>query len=238
MKTQKKHIFPAIIGVSSLVVLLRIIEYPFDIYGAISVLVGSTGIFLFYRGNSRYDRFFYAWVILQVPNLYLTRYDSSELPLANVFLPTVIPGASINFGIGFNLSLKNGGNLSAYFNLLPIGLYYLFKFLNAEKPLGAFVSIGRLRKGTFPQIQFPVTGTIHRLGGRIKMTGVYEVKLDSEIIISNKKYNYVLLDPKDYAIIQPGKKQICALRLCEAPGAAFDNLLNPFVDWVTVDCRK
>lgn len=234
MKTLKNPTFPIIIAVLSLVVLYKFIFQTTDIYGLISVIVGITGIIFYYKGHRKYDAFFYAWVYLQLPNIYLITKTGMEIPFVNAFPGVVFP---LNLGVGLNLTLKGGSQLIIYLNLLPMGLYYLLKYLNVDKPLGRNISIGRLRKGTFPQIQFPVTGTIEKVSGRNKLTAVYQVNLDNEIQINDKRYKYILLDPKDNSLIQvTDKKQICGLRLCETPDLNYTDKQNPFADWVTVDC--
>jgi hypothetical protein len=233
MKT-KNPTFPIIIAVLSLFVLYKFVFHPTDIYGLISVIVGMTGIILYYKGHSKYDSFFYAWVYLQLPNIYLITKTGMEIPLANAFPGAMFP---LNLGVGLNLTLKGDSQLTIYLNLLPIGLYYLLKYLNVDKPLGNKISISRLRKGTFPQIQFPVTGTVEKVSGRNKMTAVYQINLDNEVQIKDKIYKYILLDPKDNSLIQiTNKKQICGLRLCDTPNLHYNDKQNPFVDWVTIDC--
>ncbi len=234
MKTTKNPTFPIIIAALSLLVLYKFIFHPTDIYGLISVIVGMTGIILYYKGHRKYDSFFYAWVYLQLPNIYLITKTGMEIPFANAFPGVVFP---LNLGVGLNLTLKGDSQLTIYLNLLPIGLYYLLKYLTVDKPLGKSISIGRLRKGTFPQIQFPVTGTVEKVSGRNKMTAVYQVNLDKEIQIKDKSYKYILLDPKDNSLIQiTDKKQICGLRLCDVPDMHYSDKQNLFADWVTVDC--
>lgn len=234
MKTLKNPTFPVIIAVLSLFVIYKFIFQPTDIYGLISVIVGITGIILYYKGHRKYDSFFYAWVYLQLPNIYLITKTGMGVPFASAFPAVVFP---FNLGVGLNLTLKGGSQLAIYLNLLPIGLYYLLKYSNVDKPLGRNISIGRLRKGTFPQIQFPVTGTIEKVSGRNRLTAVYQVNLDNEIQIKDKSYKYILLDPKDNSLIQViDKKQICGVRLCEIPGIHYRDKQNPFVDWVTVEC--
>ena len=233
MKT-KDPTFPIIIAALSLCVLYKFVFHPTDVYGLASVIVGITGIILYYKGHRKYDSFFYAWVYLQLPNIYLITKTGMEIPIANAFPSFVFP---INLGIGLNLGLKGDNNLTIYLNILPIGFYYLLKYLNVDKPLGKSITIGRLRKGTFPQIHFPVTGTIEKVSGRNKMTAVYQINLDNEIQIKDKNYKYLLLDPKDNTLIQiTNKKQICGLRLCETPDLNYNEKQNPFVDWVTIDC--
>lgn len=235
MKT-KNHTFPIIIAVLSLVVLYKFIFHPTDFYGLISVIVGLTGIILYYKEHHKYDSFFYAWVFLQLPSIFLLDKFGVETPIANAFPGIVFP---LNLGVGLNLELKGNHYLTIYLNILPIGLYYLLKFLNVDKPVGTKLSIGRLRKGTFPQIQFPITGTVEKIAGRNKMTAIYQIRLDGEIKIKDKSYTYIFLDPKDDTLIQTtNKKQVCGLRLCEIPDIHYNVKQNLFVDWVIVECVK
>lgn len=235
MKTSKNPAFPIIIAASSLLVLYKFLFHPTDIYGLISVATGVTGIVLYYRDHRKYDAFFYAWIYLQLPNIYLTTTAGVEIPIANAFPNTIFP---FNIGLGFSFTLKNVSGLTIYLNVIPIGLYYLLKFLNVNKPLGKTVSIYRLRKGSFQQIQFPATGMIEKVSGRDKMTAVYQVSLNQEILIKDKSYQYILLEPKNDSLIQvTDKRQVCGLRLCDMPGAHYNSQQNPFVDWVTIDCK-
>lgn len=234
MKTRKNPTFPIIIAILSLLVVYKFAFQPTDIYGLISVIAGTTGIILYYKGHRRYDSFFYAWIYFQLPNIYLISKTGIEIPLANAFPGIVFP---LNLGVGLNLTLKSGSQLTIYLNLLPIGLYYLLKYLNVDKPLGKSITIYRLRKGTFPQIQFPVTGVIGKVIGRNKMTGVYQINLDKEIQIRDKNYKHILLDPKDNSLIQiTNEKQICGLRLFDTTDIHYSDKQNPFVDWVTINC--
>jgi len=233
MKT-KNQTFPIIVAISSLLVVFKFVSHPTGVYGLVSVIVGIIGIGLYYKGHRLYDSFFYAWVYLQLPNIYLISKTGMEIPFANAFPGVVFP---LNLGVGLNLSLQNGSLLTIYLNLVPIGLYFLLTYLNADKPLGKSISIGRQRKGTFQQIQFPITGIIERVSGRNKMTAVYQVHLDKEILIRDKSYKYILLDPKDRSLIQiTRKKQICGLRICDSPGLQYNDKQNAFVDWVAVEC--
>lgn len=231
---KKNPTFPIIISVLSLLVLSKFVIRSTDIYGIISVLIGITGIVLYYKGHRKYDSFFYAWIYLQLPNIYLISKTGMEIPIANAFPNIIFP---LNLGVGLNLTLKGNSQLTIYLNLLPIGLYYLLKYLNVDKPLGSKISISRLRKGTFPQAQFPITGVIEKVSGRSKMTAIYLIHLDNIIHIKDKNYHYILLEPKDHSLIQlTDKKQICGLRLCETPDFYYSNNQNPFMDWVIINC--
>ena len=232
---QKNHTFPIIIGILSLLTIYKIVLHPLDIFGIASVFVGLTGVSLYYKDSKKYDSFFYAWVFMQLPNIFLVNNFGLETPIINAFPSSIIP---VNLGVGLNLGLKGNNNLTIYLNLLPIGLYFLLKFLNANKPIGAKVSLARLRKGTFPQIQFPVTGTIEKIAGRKKTTALYTIRLDNEILINDKSYNYIILYPKNNSLIQlTDKKQICALRICEQPDFGYSDKQNPFMDWVTIEAK-
>ncbi len=232
---QKNHTFPIIIGVFSLLTIYKIVFHPLDIFGIASVIVGMTGVALYYKDSRKYDGFFYAWVLMQLPNIFLINNFGLATPIINAFPSSIIP---VNLGVGLNFGLKGDNNLTIYLNLLPIGLYFLLNYLNADKPLGAKVSIARLRKGTFPQIQFPVTGTIEKIAGRKKTTAVYTIRLDNEIVIKDKSHSYIMLDPKDNSLIQlTDKRQICGLRICEQPDFGYSHKQNPFVDWVTIEAK-
>lgn len=234
MKQPKNHLFPALVAIFSITTLCRIIMHPTDIYGMLSVLTGTTGIILYYKGHLRYDAFFYAWIYLQVPDIYFMHGDVVT-PVANAF-----PGVFLlfNLSVGVMFGLKNGTSLYLYINLLPIALYYTLKYINVAKPIGRSLSISRLRKGTFSQISFPVKGIIEKVSGRNKLTAVYLIKTDTAISIKDKTYSYILLEPKNDSLIQPnGKWQVCALRLCDVPDLAFNEKQHRFVDWVTVSCE-
>lgn len=225
MKNPKKHITPTIILVFSLWTLINSIRQLSDIYSFISIIVGLTGVALYYRDNKIFDKLFYLWVYMQVPNI-----TYSELNVMNSF--------PISLGLGFGLGLKNNNNLDLYFNALPIGIYYLVKYYNVDKPLNSLLSISRLRKGTFPQIQFPITGVIEKLSGRNKITGIYLINLDQEFILKDKTYKYILLEPKNNSLININNKwQICGLRVCENPDMTYNEKLNPFIDWVTIQIK-
>jgi hypothetical protein len=225
MKNPKNHIIPTTILLFSLWTLINTISQLSDIYSFISIIVGLTGVVLYYRDNKNFDKLFYFWVYMQVPNItYSDLHVMSSFPLS--------------LGLGFGLGLKNNNNLDLYFNALPIGIYYLIKYYNVDKPLNCQIAISRLRKGTFPQIQFPISGVIEKLSGRNKITGVYLINLDQEIAIKDKTYKYILLEPKNSSLIDINDKwQICGLRICENPDLIYHDKFNPFIDWVTIQTK-
>lgn len=225
MKTPKNHVVPAVILLFCLWSLINIFAQFSDIYSLLSVAAGVTGVVLYYKGHPAYDKFFYAWVFMQVPNI---TYGQAN----------IISSFPLSFGLGMTLGLKSGSDLGIFLNLLPIGLYYLVKYINVEKPLGYHISINRLRKGSFPQIQFPVSGLIEKIAGRDKLTAIYLIRLNTEIIIKDKTYLYILLEPKNTTLIlAPHPHQICGLRLCTNPELSFSDKQNPFMDWVTVETK-
>lgn len=225
MKNSKSHILPTTISFFCLWTLINTISQPTDLYSYISIIIGVLGIAMYYRDNKNYDKLFYLWVYMQVPNI-----TYSDLNVLSSF--------PLSIGLGFGLGLKNNNNLDLYFNALPIGIYYLVKYYNVDKPINSSLAISRLRKGTFPQIQFPVNGIIEKLKGRNKLTGIYLVSIDKEIIIKDKPYNYILLEPKDSTLIDINNKwQVCGLRICENPDLEYSDKHNPFIDWVTIQIK-
>lgn len=232
-KRNKNHTFPIVTAALSILTLINIVLNPLDIFGIASISLGVIGIILYYRDNTKYDYFFYAWIFMQLPNIFLRSEAEIVTPIMNAFPTSLIP---FNMGIGLNLELKGRNELIIYLNLIPIGLYFLLKYLNVDKPLGTNISISRLRKGTFPQIQFPIIGTIEKIVGRRKFDAVYFIKLEKEIIIKDKSYSSILLEPKDLSLIQLNRKrQICGLRIVEQDEVIFSEAQNPFLDWVSVE---
>ncbi len=226
MNSPKNHAIPAVILLFSLWSLANIFTQLIDIYSMLSVAVGVIGVALYYKGHHAYDKFFYAWVFMQIPAI--TYGDAN---IMNSF-PT-------NISLGMNLGLRNGLSLGLDINVLSIGLYYLVKYVNVEKSVGYSIHMNRLRKGTFPQIRFPVSGSIEKISGRDKLTAIYLVRLNNEIMIKDKTYHYILLEPKNTTLIlAPYPHQICGLRLCANPDLAFSNKQNPFIDWVTAETSK
>lgn len=225
MKSPKNHTVPAVILLFSLWSLVNLFAQFSDIYTLLSVGVGLTGVALYYQGHPAYDKLFYAWVFMQVPNI---TYDEAN----------IMSSFPLSIGLGMTLGLSGGGSLGIYLNFLPVGLYYFVKYINVEKPLGYSISINRLRRGAFPQIQFPVSGVIEKIAGRDKLTAIYLIRLNTEIIIKDKTYLYILLEPKNTTLIlAPYPHQICGLRLCSNPDLAFSENQNPFVDWVTAETK-
>lgn len=225
MNPSKNHIIPTVVIVFLLWTTLNLFNQLYDIYSIVSIIVGLIGVIFYYNGNENYDKLFYCWVYMQVPNI----------TYAQVNIMSSFP---ISIGLGLGLTLKNDKLLELYFNALPIGLYYLVKYYNVDKPINKLISINRLRKGTFPQIQFPINGYIENLSGRNKITGVYLINLDYEIIIKDKTYKYILLEPKNNSLIDlTDKWQVCGLRLCEVPDLAYSNTKNLFIDWVTIQTK-
>ncbi len=225
MKKTKNHIIPALVVVVNVWTLLNVLFRTYDLYSLISILIGFAGVVLYYSSNKNFDKFFYLWVYMQVPDI-----TYSGLNIMNSF--------PLSFGLGLGLTLKNDQNLSLYFNALPIGIYYLIKYFNVDKPIDASITINRLRKGTFPQIQFPINGIIEKLSGRNKMTGVYLITLEKDIQIKDKSYKYILLEPKSATLIDIVEKwQVCGLRICEDPNLPYSETQNPFIDWVTIQVK-
>ncbi|MBS1636867.1 MAG: hypothetical protein JST26_13200 [Bacteroidetes bacterium] len=230
---KKSIVYPVIIIVLSLLTTYYTVLHPVNPFGFVSLAVGITGVALYFKGYRKYDAFFYVWTFMQVPNIYMVSSTGTDIPLLNAFPAFAIP---INIGFGLNLVLKTGSACVVYFNILPIGLYYLLKFINVGKPLGHKVIIHRLRKGTFPQINFPVNGTIEKVCGQNKLTAIYLVALESPVTLNNKSYTYICLEPKDSTLIDlTDKPQICGLRLCPDPALPSNNNQNPFIDWITLD---
>ncbi|MCZ8286012.1 MAG: hypothetical protein O9353_11220 [Bacteroidia bacterium] len=226
MKTPQNQVIPAVILLFCLWSLANIFKQLTDVYSLLSIAVGVTGVALYYKSHPAYDTLFYAWVFMQVPNI--TYHEAN-----------VISSFPLSFGLGMTLGLRGGGDLGIYFNALPIGLYYLVKYFNVEKSLGYNIRMNRLRRGSFPQIEFPVSGNIEKIAGRDKLTAIYVVRLNNGIMIKDKTYHYVLLEPKNTTLILvPYPHQICGLRLCTNPELAFSEKQNPFVDWVTAETKK
>ena len=222
MKNPKNHVIPTTISVFCIWTLINTLRQPTDLYSFISIIIGVIGVVMYYRDNKNYDKLFYFWVYMQVPNI-----SYSDLNVMSSF--------PLSLGLGFGLGLKNNNNLDLYFNALPIGIYYLVKYYNVDKPLNYSLSISRLRKGTFPQIQFPINGVIKSLKGRNKLTGIYLVNIDKEIIIKDISYNYILIEPKNNNIIDLNNKwQVCGLRICENPELPYSDKQNQFIDWITI----
>ena len=225
MKNSKNHIIPTTILLFSLWTLVNAISQPSDIYSFVSIIVGLTGVVLYYRDNNNFDKLFYFWVYMQIPNI-----TYSELNVMSSF--------PLSFGLGFELGLKNNKNLDLYFNALPIGIYYLIKYYNVNKPVNRLITISRFKKGSFHQIQFPINGIIEKLSGRNKITGVYLINLDKEIVIKDKTYKSILLEPKNNSLIDINDKwQVCGLRICENPNSVFNDKQNPFFDWVIIQTK-
>lgn len=223
MNSPKNQVVPTVILLFCVWTLINIVKDFSDMYSILSVLTGATGVALYYKGYKNYDRLFYIWVFMQLPNI---TYAGAN----------IISAFPISLGLGISLGIRNGSTLEMYLNILPIGLYYLVKYFNVEKPVGHAVTLGRLRKGTFPQIQFPVSGSIEKVAGRSKLTAIYLIRLNTEVIIKDKTYHYLMLEPKNTTLIlAPHKNQICGLRLCQNPELAFSDRQNPFVDWVTAE---
>jgi hypothetical protein len=216
MTHKKNHTFPVVIIALSTWTLANFSVHLQDLYSVLSVAVGLTAVCFYYKNIRSYDKLIYFWIFLQVPNIVYNDFP-------------VMASFPLSFGLGMTLGLKNDKSLELYFNVLPVGLYYLFKYLNVEKPVGHSIVISRLKRDTFPQIQFPVKGIIENISERKKIVGIYSVCLENEIIIRDKSYRHILLEPKNDTLIKPGEKnQIAALCLCDKP--------KTFINWVTIEC--
>ena len=224
MNKEKNQAFPVVVILICGWTAVNLVSYPKDYFSVASIILGLTGVSLYYRNNMAYDKLLYTWIYLQIPNI-----SYGGLPLVSSF--------PLSFGAGFTLGLKNDQFLEIYFNLLPVALYFFFKYINVAKSIGCYLSMNRLRKGSFPQIQFPIKGKVETIAGRNKFDAVYQVRLDDQIVIKDKAYVYILLEPRNGNLIEPKlKNQVMGLSLCEVPGLAYNKKKNPFVDWVTVEC--
>jgi len=115
-KTNKTHLIPLIIFISSLWTLFNTLYHYYDIFSWMSIAVGIVGIVLYFGNNKKCSKFFYLWAAMQIPDIEYAGYDMmSSFPLS--------------FGFGIGLTLKNNQILDLYFNVLPIGLCLLFKYL-------------------------------------------------------------------------------------------------------------
>lgn len=224
MEKLEKHIIPLVIIIFSAWTAFNLLFQSNDYYSMASIVIAFVSVVLYYKGNQSFDKWVYIWVYMQ----------SSAITYGE---ERIIDSFPIFFGVGFSLELNKGEILGLYFNALSIALYFLVKYFNVDKPLGKTVTLFRLRKGTFPQIQFPVKGVVEKVAGRDKLTAIYLVKLENQITIRDYVYEYVLLNPKKDSLIQPGKgKQICGLHRTDGPTSSVTKNHNPFMDWVLVEC--
>ncbi len=224
MSHKKNPALPIVIITICAWTLVNLLAHLHDYYSILSILIGLASVVLYYKGHPAYDKLMYLWIYMQVPNIVYSDFPvMSSLPLS--------------FGLGITLGLKNNQSLELYINVLPIALYYMLKYLNVEKPLNHSVIIIRLKKDTFLKIQFPINGIIEKIYSRKKFVAIYVVRLESEVIIGEKAYKCILLEPKNETLIIPGEKhQIMGLRLCDETNLPFDDKQNLFINWVTVEC--
>lgn len=222
MIEKKNPIFPIIIVITVLWQTFNMLFAGFDTFSIISSLIGICGIILYYKDHTLYDKFIYAWIFMQFPDITFSGNN-------------IINSFPIQIGVGLSFTLKSNDVLSIYLNFLPIPLYFLFKYINFEKPLNKNFVIGRLRKGSFPNVHFPIKGKVEKIHAKTKFTPIYLFSLDTEINILNKSHKIVLLEPKNDTIINTNNKsQICGLRICEDVNAIYNESNNKFIDWVTV----
>ncbi len=224
MSHKKNHVLPLVIISLCVWILINLTAHLHDYYSILSIVIGFTSVALYYKNHPAYDKLMYLWIYMQVPDIVY-----SDFPVMSSF--------PLSFGLGITLGLKNSQSLELYFNALPIGLYYLLKYFNVDKPLNHLVIIKRLKSETFQKTQFPIQGAIESIAGRKKFVAIYKVRLENEIIIGEKSYKHILLEPKNDTLIKPGEKhQIMGLRLCNDPNLLFDEKQNPFINWVTIEC--
>lgn len=233
---QKKNpLFPIIIGVISLLTIYTIVLHPLNVFGFLSIIIGVVGILFYYKDNRKYLQLFYVWVFIQIPNIFLEDSAGNVNPILSAFPGSLFP---LQLNSGLNLGLKDNSSLVIYFNFLPVGLYFLLKYLTAGKLLGLKVSITLLRKGAITTIPFPLNGTITSISDRTKTSSVYFIQLDNEIQINTISYNTVILIPKDNSTIRlTTKKQICRLRLPPLTQQEFSEKVSVFVDWAVVEVK-
>lgn len=224
MTHKKNPALPTVIITLCVWTLINFSTHLKDYYSLLSIVLGLTSVVLYYKNHPAYDKLMYIWIFMQVPNIVY-----SGFPVMSSF--------PLSFGLGFTLGLKNDQSLELYFNALPIALYYMLKYVNVDKPLNHSVILRRLKTDTFPKTQFPVNGTIENISGRKKFVAIYTICLENEIIIGEKSYKHVLLEPKNDTLIKLGEKhQIMGLRLCNEPNLLFDDKQNLFINWVTIEC--
>jgi hypothetical protein len=189
MGKNKNHVVSIVVGAFCLWTITNLIIVGFDFYSFLSFLIGFFSIVAFYSNNKYCYKLMYLWVFMQVPSICFSGSN-------------IINSFPLSFGLGMGLTLRHNEKLDLYLNILPVGLYYLVKYFEVERSEGLKISINRFRKGSFPKIEFPVLGEIEKLSGRIKFTGIYLIKLENEISISGKVYDFIMIEPKDLNFVK------------------------------------
>jgi hypothetical protein len=218
MNFPKILIFPILVLLISIGTVYNLVQQPMNIFAILSITVGLAGIAMYFLNYRRYDLLFYIWVVMQIPNVFSKDVYGGFTPILNAFPGNII---SIPMQIGMNMG-SGTSVLFVYINILPIGFYFLLKYLNAEKPLGQEITMGA-KKGAFPDIPFPIKGRIEKVFARKGFRAVYQVLLDQEVTVQGKPRQFAILLPKDKSLIDlSDAQQICLIRFCDV-----DDLLSP-----------
>jgi hypothetical protein len=166
---------------------------------------------------------------MQLPSVYFENPDLSITHVFNAF-PGLFNVLHLRYYIFLNLS--SGSSLSIGANFIPIGFYFILKYFNVYKPIGVRIKFSPLKQTAFPDLDFPIHGTIFSLIDREKLKGIYEVRLDHPISFIDKPVSEIQIKPKDNYIINIQEKtQVCGLMI----NTGTDGSPNfKFSEWIVV----
>lgn len=218
--------FPVLIVICTLTIVLRQFYTRFDLYGWISVVVGMLGVWMYYRGNPKYDKFYYLWVILQIPDIYVVFYGikpgANAFPLSESWYRWLTAGP-----------MKN--DLEVGINWGVLLLLFLVIRMRRMKAVGERVILGKIKDSSFPGNDFPLFGRVVALTGFSEGHANYAIALEEPLIHEGQSYSFIIVVPAEMKRLHMyNHAQRCALRVCDNA----DYRLNPkalIADWILVE---
>ncbi len=229
MNKNQTLVMPIVISVFSLFTLYNTVFNAFNLFGIASCIVAVVGIWYYIINNSQYDKYFLIWIYMQLPSIYFENVDSSITNFLNAF-PGLFNVLHLQYYITLNLRL--GGALNIGGNFIPIGFYFMLKYFNVYKPIGARLKFSPLKHAAFPDLAFPIHGTIISLVGRETLKGIYEIRLDHPTLFTDSPITQIQIKPKDnYLIDIREKAQVCGLLINSSTNAMPS---FKFSEWIVV----
>ena len=237
MNTFKPFVFPAVIGLFSLISITDNLDLS-NIPKLIVSIFGILSIVLFFLKNDNAALLIKIWIIAQIPQIY-SESEIIENGATYIFTDNYWETSQI-FDISFGLTLDS---LSIKVNIIPFFFLGFYRLLKASNFIGKQLNIntGLKRENKL--------GNVFPMNGKIIDTIKFDDKsiwmitqLDSPLRFKGIDYQNILLYPKENDVFRINKRQLGYLRLIN-PEKTINNLINtkteyPFIDFVGVKINK
>lgn len=219
-------VFPIVMGVCAASVMFRQFYTRFDLYGWITVLIAIIGIWKYYKNDPKYDKYYYAWVVLQFPDFYF--FQNGLNPIANAFPIS-------DSWLEWITNSKSNRKLELGINWGVLLLSFTVAWMRRNKAIGQRVILGKIRRESFPGVEFPVFGTVMKISGVYEGKAHYVLSLEQPLNHDGKSYSFVIVIPAEGKYLRVyDHVQRCALRVCDD----IDYERNPkglIADWIFVE---